>query len=166
MSHGGHNLKFGSFGRGKTVEKRIVIATHAMFSEGIASSLKMIFGDAVPVECITAYVDLSVDYQDKLEKIVSEHDYEKAELVVLTDILGGSVNNEFMGLLDKYDFHLITGINLALLVEVITCPAEDLTANLPSIVEHAREHIVLCNELVEAKAAAAADDKLAELNEF
>ena len=43
------------------MEKRIVIATHAMFSEGIASSLKMIFGDAVPVECITAYVDLSGD---------------------------------------------------------------------------------------------------------
>ena len=144
------------------MEKRIVIATHAMFSEGIASSLKMIFGDAVPVECITAYVDLSVDYQDKLEKIVYEH----AELVVLTDILGGSVNNEFMGLLDKYNFHLITGLNLALLFEVVTCPAEDLTANLPSIVEQAREHIVLCNELVEAKAAAAADDKLAELNEF
>ena len=144
------------------MEKRIVIATHAMFSEGIASSLKMIFGDAVPVECITAYVDLSVDYQDKLEKIVSEH----AELVVLTDILGGSVNNEFMGLLDKYNFHLITGLNLALLFEVVTCPAEDLTANLPSIVEQAREHIVLCNELVEAKAAAAADDQLAELNEF
>ena len=133
------------------MEKRIVIATHAMFSEGIASSLKMIFGDAVPVECITAYVDLSVDYQDKLEKIVSEHDYEHAELVVL---------------LDKYNFHLITGINLALLFEVVTCPAEDLTANLPSIVEQAREHIVLCNELVEAKAAAAADDQLAELNEF
>ena len=148
------------------MEKRIVIATHAMFSEGIASSLKMIFGDAVPVECITAYVDLSVDYQDKLEKIVSEHDYEHAELVVLTDILGGSVNNEFMGLLDKYNFHLITGINLALLFEVVTCPAEDLTANLPSIVEQAREHIVLCNELVEGKAAAAADDQLAELNEF
>ena len=103
---------------------------------------------------------------DKLEKIVSEHDYEHAELVVLTDILGGSVNNEFMGLLDKYNFHLITGINLALLFEVVTCPAEDLTANLPSIVEQAREHIVLCNELVEAKAAAAADDQLAELNEF
>ena len=103
---------------------------------------------------------------DKLEKIVSEHDYEHAELVVLTDILGGSVNNEFMGLLDKYNFHLITGLNLALLFEVVTCPAEDLTANLPSIVEQAREHIVLCNELVEAKAAAAADDQLAELNEF
>ena len=165
-SYGGRNYEFTSFGRSKTVEKRIVIATHAMFSEGIASSLKMIFGDAVPVECITAYVDLSVDYQDKLEKIVSEHDYEHAELVVLTDILGGSVNNEFMGLLDKYNFHLITGLNLALLFEVVTCPAEDLTANLPSIVEQAREHIVLCNELVEAKAAAAADDQLAELNEF
>ena len=101
------------------MEKRIVIATHAMFSEGIASSLKMIFGDAVPVECITAYVDLSVDYQDKLEKIVSEHDYEHAELVVLTDILGGSVNNEFMGLLGWHNFHLITGLNLALLFEVV-----------------------------------------------
>ena len=143
------------------MEKRIVVATHAMFSEGIASSLRMIFGDGAPIECITAYVDPNVDYQEKLRKVVSEHDYEHSELVVLTDILGGSVNNEFMALLDSYDFYLITGLNLALLLEVITCPAEDLATSLPSIVEQTREHVVLCNELVGD--GAVADD---EANDF
>lgn len=145
------------------MEKRIVLATHGLFSEGITTSLKMIFGDAVPVECITAYVDLNVDYQEELERVVTEHDYENAELVVLTDVLGGSVNNEFMRLLGQYNFRLITGLNLALLLEVITCPADDLAANLPDIVQRAREHIVLCNELVDIEAAAAADE---ELNDF
>jgi mannose/fructose-specific phosphotransferase system component IIA len=30
------------------MEKRIVVATHGRFSEGILTSMKMIFGDQVP----------------------------------------------------------------------------------------------------------------------
>lgn len=44
------------------MDKRIVIATHGEFSKGIKTSLNMIFGDAVPVEYVTAYVDPSMDY--------------------------------------------------------------------------------------------------------
>lgn len=130
------------------MEKRVVLATHGMFSEGIKTSLKMVFGDDVPVECITAYVDLRVDYQKELEHVVSTHDYEHSRLIVLTDVLGGSVNNEFMRLLDKYPFLLVTGLNLALLLEVVTCPGDDLERRLPEIVQSAREHIAICNELV------------------
>ena len=107
----------------------------------------MIFGDAVPVEDVTAYVDPSVDYSEEFKRIVATHDYENSELVVMTDVLGGSVNNEFMGLLGTYDFHLLTGLNLALLIEVAACPVESLAAELPHIVERAKEHIVLCTDL-------------------
>ena len=130
------------------VDKRIVIVTHGGFSEGILSSLRMVAGDIGPIECITAYVDKDVDYQVEFRRIVSEHDYSKAELLVLTDVLGGSVNNEFMQLLAEYPFHLVTGINFALLLEIGMCPAEELVESLPRIVSAAREHIVLCDTLL------------------
>ncbi len=34
------------------------------------------------------------------------------ELIVTTDIFGGSVNNEFMKYLSKSNIHLIAGVNL------------------------------------------------------
>lgn len=144
------------------MDKRVVVATHGTFAEGIKTSLGMIYGDATPIECICAYVDLSVDYAAELERIVSEHDYSRSELVVLTDVLGGSVNNEFMRLLDSYDFQLVTGLNLALLLEVVACRAEDLVSTLPDIVERAREHIVLCSSPSEIQSAALSE----ETNDF
>lgn len=131
------------------MDKRIIVATHGGFSEGILSSLHMVAGDIGPIECITAYVDKDVDYQVEFRRIVSEHDYSKAELFVLTDVLGGSVNNEFMQLLAEYPFHLITGINFALLLEMSMCPVEELVESLPKIVSAAREHIVLCDTLLD-----------------
>lgn len=140
------------------MDKRVVLATHGMFCEGIKTSLAMILGEDVPLECVAAYVDLRKDYQKEFERIVSEHDYEHSKLIVLTDILGGSVNNEFMKMLGKYPFLLVTGLNFALLLEVVTCSGEELEARLPEIVQNARDHIVICNELVEG-ASDASDDE-------
>ena len=137
------------------MEKRIVLATHGKFSEGILTSMQMIFGDQTPIECITAYVDKDVDYQELFRKTVSENDYSTTELIVLTDVLGGSVNNEFTKLLAEYPFHLVCGLNLALLLEVAVCPAESIAQQLPSIVERAREGVALVNELIGDAVAAA-----------
>lgn len=140
------------------MEKRIVVATHGRFSEGILTSMKMIIGDQVPVECITAYVDSGTDYQELFRRTVAENDYATTELVVLTDVLGGSVNNEFTKLLDEYPFHLVCGLNLALLLEIAVCPADTIAEQLPSIVEQAREGIALVNDHVERAAEADANE--------
>ena len=47
------------------------------------------------------------------------HDFEKEDLVICTDILGGSVNNGFVKFLGTYPFHLITNINLAFLIDLL-----------------------------------------------
>jgi fructoselysine and glucoselysine-specific PTS system IIA component len=138
------------------LEKRIVVATHGRFSEGILTSMHIIFGDEIPAECIAAYMDKGVDYQELFRKTVAENDYSTMELIVLTDILGGSVNNEFMKLLDEYPFHLVCGLNLGLLLEVAACPGDEVASQLPKIVERAREGILVCDDL--ARQAAGADE--------
>ena len=143
---------------GVQMEKRIVLATHGKFSEGILTSMQMIFGDQTPIECITAYVDKDVDYQELFRKTVSENDYSTTELIVLTDVLGGSVNNEFTKLLAEYPFHLVCGLNLALLLEVAVCPAESIAQQLPSIVERAREGVALCDDMVRGTADSCEED--------
>ena len=140
------------------MEKRIVVATHGRFSEGILTSMKMIFGDQTPIECTTAYVDSDTDYQELFRRTVAENDYATTELIVLTDVLGGSVNNEFTKLLDEYPFHLVCGLNLALLLEVAVCPADTVSEQLPGIVERARDGIALVNGLVESTAETDANE--------
>lgn len=140
------------------MDKRIVIATHGEFSKGIHSSVQMIFGSASPIECITAYVDPDIDYPSLFRRTVADHDYRKAELIVLTDVLGGSVNNEFIRLLDEYPFHLITGLNLPCLLELVTCPGDELARRLPEILNQSREGIALCNDLVSGAQAKMVDD--------
>lgn len=143
---------------GVGMEKRIVLATHGKFSEGILTSMKMIFGEQTPIECITAYVESGVDYQELFRETVAENDYDTTELIVLTDVLGGSVNNEFMKLLAEYPFHLVCGLNLALLLEIAVCPADMIADQLPSIVERAREGIALCDDMVRGAIAAEEDN--------
>ena len=140
------------------MEKRIVLATHGKFSEGILTSMKMIFGEQAPIECITAYVESGVDYQELFRETVAENDYDTTELIVLTDVLGGSVNNEFMKLLAESPFHLVCGLNLALLLEIAVCPADMIADQLPSIVERAREGVALCDDMVRGAIAAEEDN--------
>lgn len=144
------------------MEKRVVLATHGTLGEGMRASMRLILGDDSPIECLSAYIDLRKDYQEEFEQLVSTHDYEAQRLIVLTDVLGGSVNNEFMRLLGDYPFLLVTGLNLALLLEVVTCPGDELEERLPEIVQNAREHIVVCNGL----AFAPRDETDEEQNEF
>lgn len=78
------------------MKTKIIIASHGRFAEGIMDSLKMIAGEQDHVEPLCAYIDRSVDYSARIRQLVADHDYEKQALLVITDLLGGSVNNEFM----------------------------------------------------------------------
>ena len=65
-------------------------------------------------------------------------------LVVVTDIFGGSVNNEFIQRQTTGSFTLITGMNLPLLVEMVT-QLDSLDADkAKAAVEGSRPFIQLC----------------------
>ena len=46
-------------------------------------------------------------------------DFDKEELIVCTDMVGGSVNNGFIKFLGKYPFHLVSNVNLPFLIDLI-----------------------------------------------
>ena len=66
---------------------------------------------------------------EAIEKVMQATNFEDTELFVCTDMMGGSVNNEFVKFLGKYPFHLITNINLAFVIDLALSPvstAEEL----------------------------------------
>ena len=127
------------------MKTKIIIASHGRFAEGIMDSLKMIAGEQDHVEPLCAYIDRSVDYSAHIRQLVADHDYEKQALLVITDLLGGSVNNEFMRFTEDYPFYLVSGLNLSLLLELALYPDELKSDTIQKIVEHNSDYIVVCS---------------------
>jgi fructoselysine and glucoselysine-specific PTS system IIA component len=106
--------------------RHIIVATHAHFAAGIAESLKLLAGTPVDMRTISAFVDGNDDVV-KLAKSILDSFAPDDETVVCTDLLGGSVNNTFLNVIQRRsNVYLITNVNLpVLLTLVLTLNDED-----------------------------------------
>lgn len=123
---------------------KIVIASHGELASGVVNSLEMIIGEVSHIETIAAYTDKDVDYSKVILETVKKHNFDKEKMIVLTDLLGGSVNSEFMKYIDDYPFYLVSGFNLALVLEVALLNDVDLTS-LKEVVDKSSEAIIIGN---------------------
>lgn len=77
----------------KKMERKIILATHGNFAAGIQTSLALICGETKNVECLCAYMEQPYDLAKTVKDILKNN--QQNELIVITDLFGGSVNNEF-----------------------------------------------------------------------
>lgn len=125
---------------------RILIATHGTLAQGLKSALSIIIGKVDKVDIINAYIDdknLSQEIEAYFEKC-------QEELIVCTDLFGGSVNQAIIQKLKEKEFTLVTGIQLPLLLElVIAVNNNELDkVKLKSLVENSRRQTMVVNELL------------------
>lgn len=103
-------------------EKKVVIVTHGELAKGLVSALKIIVGDVADIQTVCGYTTPDFDLDQTIQSIMNQHDFNQYELVVCTDMMGGSVNNGFVKYLGQYPFHLVTNTNLAFLVDLLLTP--------------------------------------------
>lgn len=104
--------------------KKIIIATHGYLADGFVSALNIIVGEHEDIQAVCCYTTPDFDLDQVIIKIMENHDFEKKDLIICTDILGGSVNNGFVKYLGTYPFHLMTNVNLAFLIDLfLTTPS-------------------------------------------
>lgn len=126
---------------------KLIIASHGSLSEGLLDSAQFIIGKIENVECIQAYVNPDIDYETLMKRKVSEFDYTKGSLVIATDLVGGSVNTEFLKHLYTYPFYLIAGVNLVTVISLISTLNGEINADLiKQIAEDAKDTVVFCSE--------------------
>jgi len=101
-----------------TKKKHMIIATHGHLAHGFESAMKIIVGDSIKLNIISCYLEPDFNLLSEIEKVMATIDFEKTSVVVCTDLLGGSVNNEFLKVMHRYPFHLITNINLGFLIDM------------------------------------------------
>lgn len=127
---------------------QIILASHGDLAKGMKDTLGMIIGDVSMVEAFSSYRNEEVNVREIVEKIVREK-YIEADIFIFTDILGGSVNTEMMSLIKEYPkIHVISGMNLPIIISVATQANEISESLLQQIIEESQQGIVDCNKLL------------------
>lgn len=133
--------------------KKILIATHGTFASGAESTIRFLMGDVGNITCINAYVDQNENMLEKLEEYFSQVQPED-QVIVLTDIKGGSVNQKIVPYAVRENVFLIAGFNLPLLVAVAIAPEGVTREEIRQYIEDSKNQM----ELVELETAAEQDE--------
>jgi fructoselysine/glucoselysine PTS system EIIA component len=126
---------------------QIILASHGNLAKGMKDTLNMIIGDTESVKAFSSYRDEDANIGLLIEEHLKEI-YNQGKVYILTDIFGGSVNNEVMNLIRKYpDVNLIAGMNLPLVISIATNDeiSEEL---LEEFIRESQGAIVNCNCLL------------------
>ena len=128
--------------------RKFIIATHGHFAGGVKSSLDIIIGQTENVFLIEAYVEENKGIEDELDAIlqqVSDDD----ELIAFTDLLGGSITNQVMRYTQGKNVHIVSGFNLAMLIEILLAdteiPAEEV---IEDAINNAKQQMVYVTKLM------------------
>ena len=130
--------------------RKLLVATHERFASGIMETFKLIMGENEDISEISAYVEPGFDMQKEAEKKIHELN-EEDELIIVADIMGGSIANAFFSYIQSEKVHIITGLNLPLLIGL----AQDLDSDVSTdeLIENAiqmgREGIVDLKKMIE-----------------
>lgn len=125
--------------------RKFIVASHGNLASGLLSAAQMIIGNIRGVTCY----DL-LDYHSPLEIYEAirtvVRNTEDEEILILTDLLGGSINNQLLDLCEYQHVHVIAGVNLGILLEVYLAsesePCEELACRAITL---GRENMQLFN---------------------
>lgn len=128
------------------MKRRFLIATHSTLAEGFTNALKFFAGDEIDVTYINAYID-GKPIDEKINSFFSTLN-DQDELIVLTDLLAGSVNQNLYKYISREHTHILTGINLALALSLVLESANDYLTKerINQLVNSSRKNIVYMNE--------------------
>lgn len=123
--------------------RQYVIATHGFMAGGMKSTLEIIIGPQKNLTCINAYTNECPDPMPEFNKIIDENPDD--EIIIMTDLMGGSVNNNAMVLTENKRVHVVTGTNLAVAIAILMSNEND---SVESVIEKAvnsgKEMIIHC----------------------
>ena len=131
--------------------RKFLIATHGALASGIKSSLEMIIGAVENVFLIQAYMEENKPIEKEIQEII-EQTGDNEELVIFSDILGGSVTNQILQHALKPGIFIVSGFNLPLVMEIILAGNDESPeTTIENAIINAREQMVFVNKLVSAE---------------
>jgi len=128
--------------------RKYLIATHGTFAGGIKSSIDLILGETENVFLIQAYLEENKSLQEEIEKVMKQIN-PGDELIVFTDLTGGSITNQILQFALKENVFIVTGVNLPLVLDIMLADPEiPVSEVIETGIGNAREQIVFVNKLI------------------
>ena len=128
------------------MKKKLLIATHSVFADGIKNAMELVTGEQNSVSTLCAYTNDMTEVETPIKEIIDAL-CDDEELIVTTDIFGGSVNNEFMKYIGRKNFYLVSGVSLPLLIEMVTDSEPDIAKRIQVITDRASQFVWDCNSM-------------------
>ena len=91
--------------------RTVILASHGHLASGMKNTVEMILGEQEALKAFDAYTTPECNVHDTLEAMLRQSD---GECVIVTDVLGGSVNKEAVVFAAQPGVRVITGMNLTL----------------------------------------------------
>ena len=126
--------------------RRLVIASHHRLAQGMADTLQFVTGGRACPITVCAYVDdvpLDAQIKDSISAFSDED-----EVLIFTDMLQGSVNQEIMRIVNPGTF-IVTGFNLPCVLELALYESKLNDEVIKDIVLRAREQLLYVNGIEE-----------------
>ena len=124
--------------------RKILLASHACLAGGMKSSVEMVTGPQEHLSAVCAYTEETPDFKGYLETVIRALKAED-ELVIVTDVLGGSVNNEASQFKNLANVHVIAGMNLALVLSLVISTEPDTSRLIEESIHAAKEQMMYMN---------------------
>lgn len=122
--------------------RKVLIATHFQLADGFKNALTY-FGVSDQIKVINAFTE-GVDHEKEIDQFFKEN--EGDEILAFSDIAFGSVNQYLMTYLGRDNYHLISGTNLPVLLDLLIPENEVLDEDIiAKKIEEAQKTIVYMN---------------------
>ena len=121
--------------------RHVVLASHHRFAQGLADTLEFL-GAKCDFHVICAYVD-EHPLEPQVAAVFDQFGPDD-EVLVLTDILAGSVNQKFMPYVGPNVF-VVAGVNVVLAMELCLAPAPLTNEGIEEAIAMASQSIRLIN---------------------
>lgn len=131
------------------MKRHIIVASHSKMADGLKDTINFVLGGVDHLISISAYLD-NKPITEKIEEVMTPFSSED-EVIILTDMTGGSVNQNFFPYRNRLHTHIISGMNLPLAIALAMQPTDDyLTMDeIRNIVESAKNEIKYINDIVD-----------------
>ena len=107
----------------------VILVSHGGMAKGMVESTTMLIGDQPDLDFITFEPGEGPDdLTAKVEKRLKE-ELEKGDVIIMTDIPNGTPFNCVSRLMEHYKFRHLTGMNLPMVIDVVSQRGEDADAD-------------------------------------
>lgn len=129
------------------MKRVLVLASHHRLADGMKDSLLFVSNCEMEVIALSAYVDNQPI--DEAVKSLMDGFAPEDEVIILTDMTSGSVNQKFFPYVSRPHTHLVSGMNLPLAFTLAMEDTDDYLSaeRMREIVEESRAEMKYVNDL-------------------